>query len=699
MAHTTAEVGCSEGGYVMSSRSHGGYGVFDGLVVAVGLCQAKGRDEEVREVEEEIKNDVAERGGRVVDARDLQHAADFGSKGVTHVIVSHLEQDLARLAKRSGTGAKVVTEWWVDRCIESNELVAEDSEVTFEPPRSKDGISDEMKDMLVCVTGYSGIRRHAMRELVGRTGARYSGTLNKNCTHLICYKYEGEKYKTARKWQSACGTPSIVNHRWVEDCIRAWTYISEPVYEDKCGEEADRDAPIPLHELVRLEVENSVSQEEDSEAEDEPRSGRYAAGRASRGGVPGAGEADPAAVIPVATLGNDEAEREGLMEAAEEEEVLAAEEEEEEEEDVSCGQEGPSAEARELAQEVAGDEEKQQQESDGNAYAGDTGVSGGRASRELRGLQLFSWDSQRRKFPPGEKLSNRVQNLARKRVQPERLEAGDLLVPSKKRKSSDGQKAKEEKKPKIKAAKTVPSAKRPAQQKKKAKNPAPVEPRHHDVHVSLSGMRSKVRLRCLKYADKCGVQIAEFKSKEWREGTTHVVTPKLGRSEKTLAGMASGAWIVKEGWLRDCAKVKSGLKDEKDYFAEGSQDDLVTRNAGEIWARHYQETKEKAFEGLKAFFHGGCAQNAPSTDTLIRIFKAGNGQVACSTEGVDFAVVPNLEDESDPVVRECKANNIALVSEIFIIEYLALPTKDLASLVSSGATLTARMKTLIRSRT
>ena len=182
--------------------------------------------------------------------------------------MSHLEQDLARLAKRSGTGAKVVTEWWVDRCIESNELVAEDSEVTFEPPRSKDGISDEMKEMLVCVTGYSGIRRHAMRELVGRTGARYSGTLNKNCTHLICYKYEGEKYKTARKWQSACGTPSIVNHRWVEDCLRAWTYISEPVYEDKCGEEADRDAPIPLHELVRLEVENSVSQEEDSETRD-----------------------------------------------------------------------------------------------------------------------------------------------------------------------------------------------------------------------------------------------------------------------------------------------------------------------------------------------------------------------------------------------------------------------------------------------
>ena len=58
-----------------------------------------------------------------------------------------------------------------------------------------------------------------------------------------------------------------------------------------------------------------------------------------------------------------------------------------------------------------------------------------------------------------------------------------------------------------------------------------------------------------------------------------------------------------------------------------------------------------------------------------------------------------MEDESDPVVRECKANNIALVSEIFIIEYLALPTKDLASLVSSGASLTARMKTLIRSRT
>ena len=78
-------------------------------------------------------------------------------------------------------------------------------------------------------------------------------------------------------------------------------------------------------------------------------------------------------------------------------------------------------------------------------------------------------------------------------------------------------------------------------------------------------------------------------------GTTHLVTPKLGRSEKTLAGMAAGAWILKESWLRESAKVNKAL-DEKKFLVESRDDTFVTSNAAELWHNRYKQTKRRAFE-------------------------------------------------------------------------------------------------------
>ncbi|QDZ17859.1 hypothetical protein A3770_01p03770 [Chloropicon primus] len=661
-------------------------GVFEGVVLAVDLAVENRKEEEretFKEVEEDIKRDVAERGGRIVDAGKLKEVADLASEKVTHVIVCHLEQDLARKAKRSGSRSKVVTEWWVDRCIEKNELVPLDSEVAFTPPRNLGGISDEMKDCVVCVTGYSGLRRLSIRELVSRTGALYSGTLNRNCTHLICYRYEGEKYKTARKWQEAGGSPSIVNHRWVEDCLRTWTYLSEPIYEDKCGEEADKEPQIPLRELVKLEVENSVSQEDDSEEEAELCRSRYASNRGSKrfepkGTVKSERQEEPNSTPPASNVvqssGANDAAREPEDMDLDDAHIDHPEEDLEDDDSFSCGQ-------KEVLEEEMQQEEEARVENDAPVVADATPPkANSRASRELKGLQLFGWDAQSRKYPPGQKLSSEVQNLARKRVQPDRLVASPFTDSTRKKKSIQGQKAKEVTKLHLQSKKVT---KKTAAKASKVKSSAQVQLATSKVTVSLSGMRSKVRLRCLKYAGKCGIEIAEVKSKEWREGTTHLLTPKLGRSEKTLAGMASGAWILKESWLRDCAKSRKGLMQEKDYFAKSAQDNLVTTNAAELWAQRYQETKRRAFHGMKAYFHGNCAQNAPSRETLIRIFKAGDGQVVDSAGGADFAVVPHPEHGDDPFVRECRAKNVGMVSDLFLIEWLALPGKDLTSQLRS----------------
>ena len=58
---------------------------------------------------------------------------------------------------------------------------------------------------------------------------------------------------------------------------------------------------------------------------------------------------------------------------------------------------------------------------------------------KLSSAKMVAWDSRRERFPPGEKLSNKVQNLARKRVQPDRLEATPFKDPNSKVPSLDCQ--------------------------------------------------------------------------------------------------------------------------------------------------------------------------------------------------------------------------------------------------------------------
>ncbi|PVH32814.1 hypothetical protein PAHAL_9G493600 [Panicum hallii] len=60
-----------------------------------------------------------------------------------------------------------------------------------------------------------------MQKMVSLMGARFSKPLLANAvTHLICYKFEGEKYEVAKKVNI-----KLVNHRWLEDCLKAWKIL------------------------------------------------------------------------------------------------------------------------------------------------------------------------------------------------------------------------------------------------------------------------------------------------------------------------------------------------------------------------------------------------------------------------------------------------------------------------------------------
>nr|XP_034579993.1 BRCT domain-containing protein At4g02110 [Setaria viridis] len=165
----------------------------------------------------------------------------------THVIVSGtLYDDPVCVAARKDK-KKVVTEHWVEDSFELGEL-ADADRVIYTPVRDVKGIpgSDELH---ICLTGYQKSWREDIMRMVSLMGAHFSKSLRASeDTHLICYKFEGEKYELARQVNI-----KIVNHRWLEECLKAWEILPVDDYT-KSGWEV---------EIMEAQAKDSEDERED----------------------------------------------------------------------------------------------------------------------------------------------------------------------------------------------------------------------------------------------------------------------------------------------------------------------------------------------------------------------------------------------------------------------------------------------------
>jgi topoisomerase (DNA) II binding protein 1 len=186
---------------------------------------------------------------------------------VTHVVLSKTgpagSEDEALHKAAGRAGSRVVSWFWIQECLKANELVPVDDSVLFRPLPSLEGLP-EMRDLKVCVTGYTGDRRAELITIVGLLGAEYMRALDRRSTHLVCYEFEGAKWAKANQTK----LQKIVSHRWLEQCLEKWTALPEAPFAERSGKEEDalaaaaaEDPEIPDSDDEGAIVEDSLATE------------------------------------------------------------------------------------------------------------------------------------------------------------------------------------------------------------------------------------------------------------------------------------------------------------------------------------------------------------------------------------------------------------------------------------------------------
>ena len=156
-------------------------------------------------------------------------------------------------------GKIVVSYAWIEDCATQKKIVDRDAKALYAPLRSAEGV-DGFGTLCVVVDGYEGQEKLDIVELIEAAGGRADEDVSAQTTHLVCRRAGSPAYAQA----VLAGRARVVNHVWVEDCIRQWTLLPTRAGDryTKPGVEIDYELALERERRARAEAERELDEEE-----------------------------------------------------------------------------------------------------------------------------------------------------------------------------------------------------------------------------------------------------------------------------------------------------------------------------------------------------------------------------------------------------------------------------------------------------
>ena len=198
----------------------------------------------------EIERELRALGAETVDAYD---------ETCTHVVTPFQRgEDYARAME---DGKIVVSYAWIEDCVAKRRVVDADEKALYVPLVGPDGIRG-FNALTIVVDGYGAQEKMDIIELIEAAGGTHVEEVNAKTTHLICHRAGSDAYIKA----IVSGKVEIVNHLWMEDCIRQWKLLASTSANGglyaKMGVEIDYEAALERERRDRVNAERDLDEEE-----------------------------------------------------------------------------------------------------------------------------------------------------------------------------------------------------------------------------------------------------------------------------------------------------------------------------------------------------------------------------------------------------------------------------------------------------
>ncbi|TMW68818.1 hypothetical protein Poli38472_006286 [Pythium oligandrum] len=558
-------------------------------------------------------------------------------------------------------------------------------------PVAKFGGIPGMQNLVITLSGFNSRTlptREDVQMAIQATGACVLPVLSRShSTHLLCYEASGEKFKKAQSWNF----DNILSAEWLLQCIVQWKHVPEDDYcmgtrtRKETRSEPDSTVELTTPALAAQKVahppmaESSKGNQDDQKANASGSAGettptRNESASKTKTDASAGKKAQPASTDESPPVRSRRTSRRSSVQSTEPEPETIPEDFE-----FQFGKKIKAAVSAKSAQKG-----KSNQKAKALIDSADENDTGSDAVPDITMVMADEEGAKTKDVEPAVTSKSKAKKITttRKRKPTESAPTTE---------SNEDEQPEE-----VSEKKTKATAKKQKVTKAAADTAAPTKSRKAPARATkdssgrvflLTGSREESAVNESIVLSVGGTVSTTGRS--FDPNCTHIICSELKRTEKFVAGCASGKWILKPSYLKASSAAGYFVAEEEHEWGSAAadvdqMDPRIWPPVAGYWRKERAAGKPGAFEGWRFLVH---PKTVPPPEMCERIINASGGEVIPLTKTLDLTATLATSTKKNPVIalvttdlssrdvwlKKFKTSKVPCINASFLIDYL---TKD-----------------------